>query len=100
MFDFNIGLSNFTNATISPAFICIMGIGTVFVGLICLIFICKILGVCFKGKKEPQKVASAPVASSAPIANKQEIVAAVSAAVAEELGTEVKNIRITSFKKL
>lgn len=91
--------------TISNAFVCAMGMGTVFVGLICLIIICKIIGFfCNIGKKE-QTAAAPAVAAAAPavvdsIPNKQELIAAVSAAVAEELGTDVSAIRITSFKKL
>ena len=41
----------------------------------------------------------APVAAQ-PIQNRQEIIAAVSAALAEELGTDVSAIRILSFKKI
>ncbi len=49
--------------------------------------------------------ASAPVASAAPavqkpIPNRQKIVVAISAAIAEELGTDVSAIRIKSLKKL
>ena len=81
-------------------FVCAMGVGTVFVGLICLIIICSAIGAfCRIGTK---KKVVAPVAPAAPavIENKQEILAAVSAAIAEELGTDVSAIRITSFKKL
>ncbi|MBQ2274530.1 MAG: OadG family protein [Clostridia bacterium] len=81
-------------------FVCAMGVGTVFVGLICLIIICSVIGAfCRIGTKKKEV---APVAPAAPavIENKQEILAAVSAAIAEELGTDVSAIRITSFKKL
>ena len=89
----------------SNAFVCIMGIGTVFFGLICLIFITMILSAICKVIVKPQEQAkpSAPSdasAASAPIENKQEIVAAVCAAIAEDLGTDASNIRVTSFKKL
>ncbi len=83
-------------------FVCAMGIGTVFIGLISLIIICSLISVfCHVGKKK-DAVVVAPAAPVAPakIENKQEILAAVSAAVAEELGTDVSAIRITSFKKL
>ncbi len=87
----------------SLSFVCAMGIGTVFIGLISLIIICSIIGLFCRadGKKKTAQTA-APVApvTSAPIENKQEILAAVAAAVAEELGTDVSAIRITSFKKL
>lgn len=89
----------------SNTFVCIMGIGTVFFGLICLIFITMIVSaICKKTvKSQPQANASAPkaaLAPAAPIENKQEIVAAVCAAIAEDLGTDASNIRVTSFKKL
>ena len=39
-------------------------------------------------------------APAAPAANRQEIIAAVAAVLAEELGTEVSGLRILSFKKI
>ena len=44
--------------------------------------------------------AIAPAASAQPIENRQEIIAAVSAALAEEMGTDISAIRIHSFKKI
>jgi len=87
----------------SNAFVCIMGIGTVFFGLICLVFITMIVSAVCKMIGKPQndvvKAPSVP-AIGAPIENKQEILAAVCAAIAEDLGTDASNIRVTSFKKL
>jgi len=82
-------------------FVVIMGIGTVFIGLICIVVLCKIIGLFCKTKedKEYTPVITAPAVEQ-PIANKQEIVAAVSAAIAEELGTDISAIRILSFKKI
>ncbi len=89
---------------ISNLFASGLGIGTVFVGLICLILLCYVVGFFCKGtaKKEAPKETAPAVAPAAPavIPNKQELLAAISAAVAEELGTDVSAIRITSFKKL
>jgi len=87
----------------SNLFVCAMGIGTVFAGLIALVIICKLLSLVCKvvpGNSTP----SAPAAPKAPsqggnIANKGEIVAAACAAIAEELGEDVKNIKVVSFKK-
>jgi len=87
------------------AFVCIMGIGTVFFGLICLIFITMIVSAVVKMLAKPQpaeapaKAVPAPKAD-APIENKQEIIAATCAVIAEELGTDASNIRVVSFKKL
>ena len=77
-----------------------MGLGVVFIGLISIIILCYIIGaVCMASvkKTEPETV-QAPVA--APIENRQEIIAAVSAALAEEMGTDISAIRILSFKKI
>ena len=87
---------------ISNLFVVVLGVGTVFVGLISIIILCKIIGLfCGSGEKKAEVVA-APVAQavSQPIQNRQEIIAAVSAALAEELGTDVSAIRILSFKKI
>lgn len=81
-------------------FVCLMGMGTVFFGLICLIVLTTIMGKIVGGR--PASAAPAPVAA-APAAqegNRQEIAAAVSAAIAEELGTSITGIRIVSMKKL
>ncbi len=106
VFDFNIGLDNFVGTDPNVWFVCAMGVGTVFVGLICLIIVCKLLSVLVRGNDNKQEQAAAPIVAPAapapqqPIENKQELLAAISAAVAEELGTDVSGIRITSFKKL
>ena len=92
-------------AEISNAFVVVLGIGTVFVGLICIIILCKIVGLFCGSAKKGENTPAVSTANTAPTANqpiqnKQEIIAAVSAAVAEELGTDVSAIRILSFKKI
>lgn len=86
-----------------------LGIGTVFFGLICLIAICYLLGFIMKqlnknkADKEPVTVSTASAVSAPttePIVNRQELIAAVSAVIAEELGQDVEAIRIKSIKKL
>ena len=91
---------------ISNTFVVGMGVGVVFIGLICIIILCKILSaICQiadkKEKAEPivyNSTVSTAVAQ--PIENRQEIIAAVSAVLAEELGTDVSALRILSFKKI
>ena len=84
------------------SFVVAIGIGTVFIGLICIVILCKIVSLfCNIGsKKEKTAPAATPVVSNAPIENRQEIIAAVAAAVAEELGTDISALRILSFKKI
>lgn len=87
--------------------IILQGCGTVFVGLICLIFIIKIYSfLCTKfSKKKDQKVTEAVQQAQAPeveqpIENRQEIIAAVAAAVATVMGTQTEAIRIVSFTRV
>ena len=83
-------------------FVVCMGIGTVFVGLICIIILCKIIGaICMASEKKAvvKNEKTAPVVNE-PIQNRQEIIAAVSAVIAEELGKDISAIRILSFKKI
>ena len=80
----------------------VMGIGTVFVGLIAIIIICKIMSLFFVKRKPDKKeeIVAAPAPTTQVIQNRQEIIAAVSAVAAEELGTDISAIRILSFKKI
>ena len=84
----------------SIIFVCLMGMGTVFFGLICLIVLTTLLGrVCGqKQQSAPAAVSPAPAAVSA--GDQQELIAAVSAAIAEELGTDITGIRILSINKV
>ena len=85
----------------------LLGLGTVFVGLISLIFIIRLMSFLyglFAGKSASRAPApastTAPAATSEPIENLQQFVAAVSAAIATVMGTEVSGLRITSIKKV
>ncbi|WP_298035534.1 OadG family protein [uncultured Dysosmobacter sp.] len=85
----------------SSVFVCLMGMGTVFFGLICLIVLTTIMGrLCGLGKKTAPAAPAVPVPAAAPAVDQQELVAAVAAALAEELGTDITGIRILSMKKL
>ncbi|WP_295744714.1 OadG family protein [uncultured Oscillibacter sp.] len=85
----------------SSLFVCLMGMGTVFFGLICLIVLTTVMGKTVGGRTAPAAApAPVPAAPAAAEPNRQELVAAVSAAIAEELGTDITGIRIVSMKKL
>ena len=89
---------------VSNGIVIALGLGIVFAGLICLVIICSLLGTICKALVKPEvkkETTAAPVASAdAPIANKQELVAAICAAIADDLGTEANNIRVVSFKRV
>lgn len=85
-----------------------LGVGTVFVGLVALVFICYIMGaVCklFTKQSKPQQKADMPAkaqtqTANADIQNKQEVLAACCAVIAEEIGMEANNIKVLSFKRV
>lgn len=89
------------------ALVCLLGIGVVFVGLAIIIGLVELMNLATNriGNKEKKNEGSKPVSAPAPvlsgvIENRDEIVAAVCAAVAEENGTDISAIRVVSFKKV
>ena len=91
-----------TAASIPSWFVVVMGMGIVFFGLVCIVVLCTVMSKIVRAFDKNPVPAQAPAAVSAaePIANRQELVAAVSAVLAEELGTDVSAIRILSLKKV
>lgn len=90
---------------VSNLFVVLMGMGVTFFGLTCLIVLTNIMGKIVGTKKAsaasaPAVTAAAAPAVAAPAVNRKEVIAAVSAAIAEELGTDVSAIRIRSFKQI
>lgn len=93
--------------TVSTPMVIAMGMITVFVVLICLILIITIMGKIMGAVTANQKAAApAPVAAApapvqaAPVGNKQQLVAAMAAVIAEDMGTDVGRIKIHSIRKL
>ncbi len=91
----------------NPLFVTLMGIGTVFFGLICIIFLTSAMGGLLKtnAKPAPAVAAAAPVAAApaAPAANTampQEVLAVITAAITEELGPNARNAQITKIQKI
>ena len=89
---------------ISSGLVVVLGLGTVFVGLISIIVLCYIMSAIVKAFEKGSKKEQAPSVqaenNNATIANKQELVAISCAVIAEELGTDVKNIKVLSFKRV
>ena len=88
----------------SPLFVTLMGIGTVFFGLICIIVLTTIMGSVLKSNAKPAAPAPAaapkPAAPAVNTAKEQEILAAVIAAVTEDLGPSASRMQITSINKI
>ncbi len=92
-------------------FVIVMGMGTVFIGLVCIVILCKILGaVCsLLGSTSSdlkdtgaQKAATVSAQQNAlpSFPNRQEVVAVIGAVIAEECGVDVEAIRIKSIKRI
>ncbi len=81
----------------------LLGLGTVFFGLICLIFITKLMGVLVqasaKGPAQEPAKATVPAAVQE-IPDRPAFVAAISAAIATSIGTDVSGLRIHSIQKI
>ena len=90
----------------SPLFVTLMGIGTVFFGLVCIIVLTTIMGAVLKSNAKPAPApaaapkAAAPSAPAVNTAKEQEILAAVIAAVTEDLGPSASRMQITSINKI
>jgi sodium pump decarboxylase gamma subunit len=95
----------------SNLFVCLMGIATVFFGLVCIIVLTYAMSALLRPKKTsapaaapaaavPAAAPAAAPAPAAPAAVQPQMIAAISAALAENLGVDVNGIRITSIKKL
>lgn len=86
----------------------LMGLITVFVVLICLIVIIKILGAVMAKANGNKSGAPAPAvkapAPAAPVQtagpDKRQLVAAIAAAIAEDMGSDVDHIKIHSIRRL
>ena len=88
----------------SNLFVCLMGMGTVFVGLICIVLIVSIMSAIVRKLKgnaaAPAPVAAAPVQPQVNSGKKPELIAAIAAAIAEDMGSDVSAIRFVSIKKV
>ena len=94
---------------VNPAQVVIMGLVTVFIALICLIIIIVLLGkimTAVTGNKAsqttpaqaPAPAPAAPAAAAQP--GNQQLVAAIAAAIAEDMGEDVDHIKILSIRRV
>lgn len=85
-----------------------MGLGTVFVGLICIIVICTVMGRIIRLFEKPAPKTSPAVSpepeqpkeSPEPIENKGELIAVIAAVIAEQMGESVEAVRISSIRRI
>lgn len=82
------------------AFVVALGLGTTFFGLICIVLLIKLMSALIPkpapAAAKPETSAAAPVAAPSADPN---LIAVISCALAEELGTDVSNVVVTSIEK-
>jgi len=80
----------------------VMGMGIVFVGLICIIALSSVMSGIIRATEKKKKKADVPAAPEINVSSEEKgrIVAAISCAIAEELGASAEAIRITSIKRV
>ena len=87
----------------SNLFVCLMGIGIVFLGLLCLIVLVSLMGRIFGQKNQAQDVslpARSVVGEPLHKDEKEQLLAAVTAAIAEDMHTDISAVRIVSIKRV
>ncbi|MEG1524075.1 MAG: OadG family protein [Clostridia bacterium] len=86
---------------IEPINVVLLGFGTVFVGLICLIFITKLMSVIVGMKRKKENLVQATaVPAVETIQNRGAFTAAVASCIATTIGTDVSGLKILSIKKV
>lgn len=88
---------------ISSALVMVLGMGTVFAGLIMLILLTKLMSVVIGRGKGAEQAKAAPVAAAAPAAGisyRKAFDAAIAAAIATYMGNEPEGLRIHSIKRV
>lgn len=91
---------------VSPVFVLLLGMGTVFFGLLCLIVLTKLMSKVLGGEKAAAAQA-APAVAAAPakavtldVADRKAFDAAIAAVIATYMGGEPQGLRIRSIKKV
>lgn len=91
-----------TGAAVDPGIlpVVLMGVGIVFAGIVIIVIICRLMLLLgsIGAKKSEEKAATPPVSTE--FKPDGELAAVIGAAVAEESGVDVKNIKIVSIKKV
>lgn len=89
---------------VSNLFVCLMGMGTTFVGLICIIFLTMLMGKIMQAvvKPEPPKAAPAAVAAPAVPADglTAEVKIAILAALQQEPGFDLGRVNSIDIRRI
>ena len=85
---------------VSNLFVCLMGMGTTFVGLICIIFLTMLMGKVMQ-KPEPPKAAPVPAAPAVPADGlTAEVRIAILAALQQEPGFDLARVSSIDIRRI
>lgn len=88
---------------VSNLFVCLMGMGTTFVGLICIIFLTMLMGKVMQKleKPEPPKAAPVPAAPTVPADGlTAEVRIAILAALQQESGFDLARVSSIDIRRI
>ena len=88
---------------VSNLFVCLMGMGTTFVGLICIIFLTMLMGKVMQKleKPEPPKAAPAPAAPAVPADGlTAEVKIAILASLQQESGFDLARVSSIDIRRI
>ena len=89
---------------VSNLFVCLMGMGTTFVGLTCIIFLTMLMGKVLKSKApEPPKAAPVPVAAAPAVPADgltAEVKIAILAALQQEPGFDLSRVTSIDIRRI
>ena len=89
---------------VSNLFVCLMGMGTTFVGLTCIIFLTMLMGKIMRGVEKPEPPKAAPAAPAVPAIPADgltaEVKIAILAALQQEPGFDLGRVSAIEIRRI
>ena len=86
---------------VSNLFVCLMGMGTTFVGLICIIFLTMLMGKVMQKLEKPEPPKAAPAAPAVPADGlTAEVKIAILAALQQEPGFDLARVSSIDIRRI
>ena len=86
---------------VSNLFVCLMGMGTTFVGLICIIFLTMLMGKVMQKLEKPEPPKAAPAAPAVPADGlTAEVRIAILAALQQEPGFDLARVSSIDIRRI
>ena len=85
---------------VSNLFVCLMGMGTTFVGLICIIFLTMLMGKVMQKLEKPEPPKAAPVPAAPADGLTAEVRIAILAALQQEPGFDLARVSSIDIRRI